>query len=467
MLRKLSISRTIGSALVLFLVLTTLVVPVVAQDPTYSIELWLKADGSGHGVISAYLPAGGETSDQIVANLEGVGSLTGVTKKDLGGDNWEITLSWASFDQAFTPDSWTEMSGSVEASFDSLTQSYQETTVHLPGMITQSGTGTMLDSQTIVFSMGDTNAYVSFSATSGSPSPSSSTTSSSDAARFTVELWIQADGSGKATISAYLPPGGQTADEIVASLETESSFSGVTKVDRGNDNYDISFAWSDFELAFDPGSWLASASSVELDLGYLTESFDKTTVHLPGPLANSSSGTKLDETTIVFALGETTNMTITLAGGPTPSQSPTPKPTPSPKPSPTSSGSASPQPTSSIPVPTVTPHSSPSPSSPASTSSGGLPLWAIILIAVGGALVIVLIVLLVMRSGRRRPPPTRPSSVPRHRPGLLTDPSHPHPLLPVERVFVKTAVHGWTRVLPFAEPVGRLKAHHPPSTLLE
>jgi hypothetical protein len=179
MLRKLSISRTIGRALVLFLVLTTLVVPVVAQDPTYSIELWLKADGSGHGVISAYLPAGGETSDQIVANLEGVGSLTGVTKKDLGGDNWEITLSWASFDQAFTPDSWTEMSGSVEASFDSLTQSYQETTVHLPGMITQSGTGTMLDSQTIVFSMGDTNAYVSFSATSGSPSPSSSTTSSS------------------------------------------------------------------------------------------------------------------------------------------------------------------------------------------------------------------------------------------------------------------------------------------------
>lgn len=416
--------RALVVALVCFLALFGTALPAAAEDDTVGIELWLEANGSGSGELQVYIAAGSvQNIDDLMNSLTSEPALSGVGKTDLGGGRYQIKFKWSDFFAAFDPNIWTDAGETVEADFGALVASFTEVILHLPGTILQQQGGTKVDDFTLSFKGGSTATFsFSKSGVTSSPtsSPSSSLTSSPTAGQetYNVELWVNADGSGRATITAYLPPGGNSVDDMVSSLQSEPTFSGVAQKSLGGDKYEVTFKWSDFAAAFDPGAWAASGNSVQVDFGYLSETFTETTIHLPGEITNSLVGTQLDASTIVFSSGETTELTFSLTGSPSPSptSSPTPKPTSSttPKPTPTPKPTT-PIPTNSPPSPPATPPS-PSPSGPNPTTipiptstpapggppSSGLPIWAIAAIA-GGAVLVILILVLLLR-GKRRPP---------------------------------------------------------------
>ncbi|MCX5971757.1 MAG: zinc ribbon domain-containing protein [Coprothermobacterota bacterium] len=439
MKRYAGLFRAVVITLVCVFALFGTMLPAAAADTTIAMELWLEVSGSGTGQMHVYIPAGNtENIDDLVNSLNSEPALSGVEKIDQGGGRYQINFTWSDFFGAFDPNSWTNNGDTVEGDFSTMVDSFTELILHLPGTILQQQGGTKVDNSTLSFKGGSTATF-SFSTSGAAPSPTSSPSSSPTAGleTYDVELWVNADGSGRATITAYLPPGGNTVEDMVSSLQSEPTFSDVSKKSLGGDRYEIAFKWSDFEMAFDPGTWVASGNSVQVDFGYLSETFTETTIHLPGEITNSLVGTQLDASTIVFSSGDTTEVIFSLSASPTPTSSPTPKPTPTSPPTPT----ATPTPKPTTPVPTDTPppppttQPSPSPSGPnpttipvptstpvpGGTPSSGLPIWAIAAIA-GGAVLVVLILFLLLRGKRRPPappsgtpygaPPTSPSSTP-------------------------------------------------------
>jgi len=434
--------RAVVITLVCVFALFGTVSPAAAVDSTIGIELWLEVDGSGIGRMNVYIPVGAtENIDDLYDSLAAESSLYGVEKVDLGGGRYQINFTWSSFYDAFNPNTWMDNGDKVEGEFGALVDSFAEVILHLPGAVIEQQGGTKVDNFTLSFKGGSTATFtISKGSVVPSPTPTPSSSPTAGVETYDVELWVNADGSGKATITAYLPPGGNTAEDMVSSLQSEPTFSGVTQKSLGGDRYEVTFQWSDFAAAFDPGAWTVSGSEVQLDFGYLTETFTETTIHLPGSISSFPAGVQLDDYTVVFGPGETTELTISLGATPTPSPtSPTPKPTPTssttPKPTPTSSTTPKPTPTPTptpkptTPVPTNTPppppttQPSPSPSGPnptsipiptttpvpGSTPSSGLPIWAIAAIA-GGAVLVILVLFLLLRGKRR--PPTPPSGTP-------------------------------------------------------
>ncbi len=352
--------RALVVTIVCFLAFSGAVLPAAAADTTMTLELWFEVDGSGSGQLHVFIPAGNtDNIDDLVSGMSSEAALSGVVMTDLGGGNYQINFTWSSFFDAFDPNSWADNGDTVEGEFGALVQSFTEVILHLPGTVLQQQGGTKVDNFTLSFKGGSTATF-SFSKNgvvpSPTPSPSSSPTASQET--YDIELWINTDGSGRATVTAYLPPGGHTADEMVSSLQSEPTFTGVTQKSLGGDNYEITFKWSDFETAFDPGMWVVSGNNVDLDLGYLTETFAETTVHLPGTIISSSTGIWIDDFSIVFISGDNTEISIDLSvpPPPTPTSPATPKPTPTasptPKPTPTSSPTPKPTPTA---TPTITP----------------------------------------------------------------------------------------------------------------
>lgn len=407
--------RALVVALVCFLALFGTMLPAAAADTTITMELWLEVSGSGTGQMHVYIPAGNtENIDDLVSSLNSEPALSGVEKIDQGGGRYQVNFTWSDFFGAFDPNSWADKGDTVEGDFSTMVDSFTELILHLPGTILQQQGGTKVDNSTLSFKGGSTATFsFSKSGVTSSPTPSPSSSPTAGQETYDIELWVSADGSGKATIKAYLPPGGHTVDEMVSNLKSEPTFSGVTQKSLGGDRYEVTFQWSDFAAAFDPGAWTVSGSEVQLDFGYLTETFTETTIHLPGTINSFPAGVQLDDSTIVFASGDITELTFSLTGSPSttpkPTATPTPKPTtPVPTDTPPPPPTTQPSPSPSGPNPTTIPVPTPTPV-PGGTTSSGLPIWAIIAIA-GGAVLLVLILILLLRGKRR--PPTPPYGAP-------------------------------------------------------
>jgi hypothetical protein len=208
-----------------------------------------------------------------------------------------------------------------------------------------------------------------------------------------MELWLNADGSGEATMIVYLPPGGPTADEMVSSMEGETYFSDASQKSLGGDQYEITFKWSDFAAAFG-SDWTDLGETVEVDLGNMGAGSTEVILHLPGTILQQEGGTKVDDFTLSFkGSGSTSTFSFSKTASPLPTATAPP--------------TATKPPTAALPSAT-------SPPTPKPTASGtflGLSTqwWIIGVAGLGVLLLAVLVLVLILRSGQgRRQVPAAP-----------------------------------------------------------
>lgn len=216
---------------------------------------------------------------------------------------------------------------------------------------------------------------------------------------FSAEVWVEQDGSGRGTLSIYLPPElGLSIDDLVNELKSEPTVQVTDVRDKGDSLYDISISWTNFNNAFAPGTMEVNRDgSISLDFGNVS-AFNPFTAHIQGRVMETT-GQKIGTDSVVFK-GETeSTLTFTPIGGsqkPPPPTEPTttaPPPTETAFPTP-SGGTPSPTPSSPFVLPTATPGET--------GTSSGFPLWAIIVAAFGALFILALILLIISLNARKK-----------------------------------------------------------------
>ena len=145
-------------------------------------------------------------------------------------------------------------------------------------------------------------------------------------AEVKIEVWLDADGSGRGELQMFLPP---NADKDAAYYRDElRKLIGITAeemVETAQYNWSISFAWSDFKSGI--GKVLVSGKrtvgtddTVKLSFSG-TPHYGKVTLHLPGTIAQTD-GEQTGPDTVAFT--NQRSWTVSYQSGSTASPSPTP-----------------------------------------------------------------------------------------------------------------------------------------------
>lgn len=145
-------------------------------------------------------------------------------------------------------------------------------------------------------------------------------------AQVEMEVWLDADGSGRGELQMFLPP---DADKDAAYYRDELRKStGITAeepVETSQANWSLSFAWSDFKSGIGKAlvngkRTVGTDDTVKLSFSG-TPRYGKVTLHLPGTIAQTD-GEQTSPDTVAFT--NQRSWTVSYQSGSTTSPSPTP-----------------------------------------------------------------------------------------------------------------------------------------------